>query len=254
MQKDHEDLLCQLVEAAKSVPEKQPFHCLGPFYGSTRGEVRHVGIPGLALSVYVGDVQDLAGLGLIAVRGHGGHNEFSFDVSPQGFATYSQLRAGSSERVEQIPDLMHAYVDSGVFRSRYAEAVEKWMAAEKALWATDSDTRTTEIGHLCREALQFFASALLAAAPGVEADTDPAHTVARVRSVLHDKEPAMSDTVRAFLDSLLVQWGCVSDLVQRQEHGALREGGDLVWEDARRVVFQTLIVMYEIDRAVSLGA
>lgn len=142
MQKDHEDLLCQLVEAAKSVPEKQPFHCLGPFYGSTRGEVRHVGIPGLALSVYVGDVQDLAGLGLIAVRGHGGHNEFSFDVSPQGFATYSQLRAGSSERVEQIPDLMHAYVDSGVFRSRYAEAVEKWMAAEKALWATDSDTRT----------------------------------------------------------------------------------------------------------------
>lgn len=72
--------------------------------------------------------------------------------------------------------------------------------------------------------------------------------------MLHDKEPAMSDTVRAFLDSLLVQWGCVSDLVQRQEHGALREGGDLVWEDARRVVFQTLIVMYEIDRAVSLGA
>jgi hypothetical protein len=37
---------------------------------------------------------------------------------------------------------------------------------------------------------------------------------------------------------------------KRQEHGGQKEGRPLTWEDARRVVFQTLIVMYEIDRAL----
>jgi hypothetical protein len=45
-------------------------------------------------------------------------------------------------------------------------------------------------------------------------------------------------------------WGTVSDLVQRQEHGAQKQGAELTWEDARRVVFQTAIVMYEVSRAL----
>jgi hypothetical protein len=48
-----------------------------------------------------------------------------------------------------------------------------------------------------------------------------------------------------------VYWGTVNDLIQRQEHGAQREGGALAWEDGRRVVFQTAIVMFEIDRSLS---
>ena len=48
----------------------------------------------------------------------------------------------------------------------------------------------------------------------------------------------------------MTYWGTVSDLVQRQEHGAQREGKQLVWEDARRVVFQTANVMFEIDRSL----
>ena len=39
------------------------------------------------------------------------------------------------------------------------------------------------------------------------------------------------------------------DLVQRQEHGALREGDDLTWHDARRVVFHAGSVMYELAEA-----
>jgi len=56
--------------------------------------------------------------------------------------------------------------------------------------------------------------------------------------------------VSAFLDALLVYWGTACDLVQRQEHGSQREGAPLTWEDARRVVFQTMLVMYEVGRAV----
>jgi hypothetical protein len=54
-----------------------------------------------------------------------------------------------------------------------------------------------------------------------------------------------------FLDALIAYWGTVSDLLQRQEHGAQREGHDLVNEDARRVVFHTCLVIYELDRAIT---
>lgn len=50
------------------------------------------------------------------------------------------------------------------------------------------------------------------------------------------------------LDALVVYWGTVHDLAARQEHGAAK-AVPLVAEDARRVVFQTAIVMFELDRA-----
>ena len=61
-------------------------------------------------------------------------------------------------------------------------------------------------------------------------------------------------TERAFLDALLAYWGTVIDLVQRQEHGALREGTPLIRRDAKRVVLQCAIVMYELDEAISLAS
>jgi hypothetical protein len=52
------------------------------------------------------------------------------------------------------------------------------------------------------------------------------------------------------LDALLAYWGEVNDLLQRQEHGGQKEGEPLTWEDGRRAVFHTAIVMYEIDRTL----
>ena len=43
----------------------------------------------------------------------------------------------------------------------------------------------------------------------------------------------------------------MNDLIERQEHGAKKEGEELGAEDARQVVFQLLIVMNEIDRALA---
>ncbi len=43
-------------------------------------------------------------------------------------------------------------------------------------------------------------------------------------------------------------WGTVSDLAQRQEHAAEREGEALTADDARRVVWYSALVMYELDR------
>ena len=60
----------------------------------------------------------------------------------------------------------------------------------------------------------------------------------------------MGTTVKPFIDALIVYWGTLDDLVQRQEHGAQKEGEALSWEDARRLVFQTINVMVELRRTL----
>jgi len=70
-----------------------------------------------------------------------------------------------------------------------------------------------------------------------------------MRAVVAAHGPA-SKSVRAYLDALIVTWGTVSDLAQRQEHGAGKEGGSLSWEDGRRLVVGTFHVVYELDIAL----
>lgn len=53
------------------------------------------------------------------------------------------------------------------------------------------------------------------------------------------------------MEALLAYWGTVSDLVQRQEHGGQKEGEPLEWEDARRAVLHTAVVMFEVDRVLT---
>jgi hypothetical protein len=45
--------------------------------------------------------------------------------------------------------------------------------------------------------------------------------------------------------------GTLSDLAQRQEHGGQREAEPLVHEDARRLVFQAAMVMFEVIRSLT---
>lgn len=129
----------------------------------------------------------------------------------------------------------------------------KWASAEALLWSSDTEESMTTIGHLTREAMQLFATSLAAIARPTNLPADPAKTVARVRASLDAVSAALGASEQPFLDALLVYWGTVSDLVQRQEHGAQREGRPLQWRDARRVVLQGATVMFEIDEAVSIS-
>ena len=99
--------------------------------------------------------------------------------------------------------------------------------------------------------MQEFTDALARQHNPASAELDKTKTVARLRSVLSLYLAKIGAKEKSFLDALVAYWGTVADLAQRQEHGAQKEGDPLVWEDARRVVFQTLVVMFEIDRALS---
>jgi hypothetical protein len=99
--------------------------------------------------------------------------------------------------------------------------------------------------------MQVFATTLVERFRPPNVDQDKQHDRARLKAVLVHHREQIGETEGEFLDALNAYWGALSTLVQRQEHGAQREKETLVWEDGRRVVFQTAVVMYEVDQSLT---
>jgi hypothetical protein len=247
---EQRDLLAKLVEASRNAPaaQRQPFMFIE---GLTESDVQHPGLPDSRLAAYAGDLDVLEREGLLNVSYPQRHMR-RFDITPRGFQAYEELRRHAETPLRQVEEDLMRHLDSDAFQQSYQEASRKWSEAAEMLAGSDSEQQLTMVGHLCREAMQAFATALVGRyqPPGV--DTDRTHDVARIRAVLGQHRPRLGKTTAPFLDALLAYWGTVSDLVQRQEHGAQKEGRPLVWEDGRRVVFQTVIVMFEVDRALTI--
>ena len=166
-------------------------------------------------------------------------------ITPQGLKkTYEH---NTAERSARIVSNLAAHIDEAAFGSRYPIAYEKWRTAFD-LYELGPVVHATRIGHDCREAILEFANYLIRLY-GVE-DVDPAAGTRIKVSAVFAAQPQMSSVVRAYVEKLLTYWRAVSDLAQRQEHAASREGQPLAADDARRLVFQTLIVMAEIDSAL----
>jgi hypothetical protein len=245
-----EKLLIDLVEAERRVPREKRQH----FYVAHR-----VGPPGVHLMhegwketerrVFEGDIDTLARAGFIVVSVERGNTLFY--VTQPGFAFYADMMARKGQPLERIQNISREYLASASFQRRYPAAYAKWSQAEALLWSSDSVASFTTIGHLAREAMQEFATALVERYRPAAVEPDRAKTVSRVRAVLDSRSASIGTTTKDFSDALLAYWGTVSDLVQRQEHGAQREKAALVWSDARRVVFQVAIVMFEIDQVLS---
>lgn len=246
LEKEQEELLSLIVEAARNVPreQRQKFYVSGSI-SSPQSFLMHQGLPEGKILIYEGDVEILANTGLLRLT-YGG-NSMSFDVTPMGFRYYEYLKQRSGQPVQRIEASIKNHLTSDLFQQKYAQAYQKWSNAEAMLWSSDSEQQLTTIGHLCREAVQEFASALVEQYQPFNVDQVKAHVVARLRVVLDLQSQRLGATYKPFLEALLSYWETVSDLIQRQEHGGQREDRPLVWEDARRVVFQTVIVMFEIS-------
>jgi hypothetical protein len=57
--------------------------------------------------------------------------------------------------------------------------------------------------------------------------------------------PQLGDARREALEALETLWTKVNKLVQRQEHGAQKDGEPVTWSDARRIVYLTMFCMVE---------
>jgi len=243
------DLLSDLVEASRAVPREERQKFLFIQLIGAGSSLRHPGLPNGNLQVYGGDVDALEHEDLIADRS-GSTAVGEYDVTPLGFAYYEHLKKQSGESVARMERETRSFIDAAAFRRDYTKAYQKWAEAEQKLWASDSQKQLTTIGHLCREAIQEFATALVDRYQPATVDPNMAHAVARIRAVLQQRLGQLGSAA-PFLDALVAYWGELSDLVQRQEHGAQKEGTPLIWEDARRVIFQTAVLMFEIERSLA---
>lgn len=140
------------------------------------------------------------------------------------------------------------YLADQWFRERFATAYGKWVEAHQLLDGDDPAARGSQIGLLCREAMQEFADALVARYRPDGASGAKQDTVARVRAVLDALRPVLGQRKHAFLQALVEYWRTLNGVVQRQTHASerVRTAPQLTATDARRVVFHTAIVMHEI--------
>jgi len=186
--------------------------------------------------------------GLITVT-KDGQNLILFFVNPQGFRRYEHIKRTTGAPTGRVEAEVRRLIQSDEFQRDHAAAHTKWAKAEELLWGADSASQLSAIGHHCREAMQEFTTTLVSRYQPLGVNTNPSNTVARLKAVLTVASIG-GLTERAFLEALVSYWGAVSDLVQRQEHAGEKERRAVTWDDARRVVFQTMAVMYEVARSL----
>jgi hypothetical protein len=247
LEQEQIDLLCLLVETARSIPrdKRDKFHLIE---ASNESFLKHWALPNWSPDCYRGDIETLAREGLLNLQmtQNGG---FNFDLWPEAFAVYEKIKASHGEPVDAVEQTVRHYLLGYNFQVTYKAAFARWADAERKLWSADSHKELTAIGLLCREAVQEFVDILVRNHKLPDFDPDKSHTIARLKSLIKFKSPSLSSAVSGFLEALLAYFGSLDDLIQRQVHGALKEGQQLQWEDARRIVFQSAVVMYEIERS-----
>jgi hypothetical protein len=240
------ELLRELVEAARNVPREDRSFMVLPALGGT---TLHGPIDRQISQAEERDLDDLRAAGYIRIRRRGSHGDYDFTIAPEAHAVLTEM--ATAEPLSTVEDeIVSRYIDGEGFRSRHPAAYAKWAEAARLLWGSEAEVELTTIGHKAREAVQEFASGLVARESLETVDKDPAHTAARLRAVIDHHRGSLGTARRDILDALVAYWGEVNDLLQRQEHGGQKEGEPLSWEDGRRAVFQTAVVMYEIDRTL----
>jgi hypothetical protein len=246
-----EAFLWHLVEAARAVPRSERGNFTAHCFAEPGNELLHAGLPaGMIKNFDEGDLRDLIEADLLRVTATA-HNKQMFELRRGAFEAYDRAHRDAAAPVAAQERMVTEHISSHAFAARYRDASDRWRGAEALLWDDDSVKNLTDIGHRCREALQLFATRLIELHGVTGVESDPAKTVNRLRACIAARKPNLSTTVVGLLDALVGYWGSVSDLVQRQEHGAGKEGEELSWEDGRRVVLYTALVMHECDRALS---
>lgn len=251
LEQEQEELLSTLVEAYRNLPRerRQPF--LVSFVDEEiNALIDHPGLTNGLAKAYPGDIDTIAREGFIAKSFISG-SSYTFDINPQGFAYYRDMKEREAVPLERIESEIESYLESNHFKDTYAKAYQKWKNADSLLWDSDSEQQLTTIGHLCREAIQEFATSLVERYHPANVDENKAHDVNRLKTVIELRADKLGNSEKEFLNALIPYWRTVSGLVQRQEHGSQPGARHLVWEDGRRVVFQTAIVMSEVDRSLS---
>lgn len=242
LEEEQKELLVSLVEAWRNIPrnKRRKFS-----FFKTVATTQIMGLGDIE-NPYEGDIEALGRVGLLNIS-YGSRGSLNFDITPFGFRYYEHLKQKSGLPAQVVEETTLSFLESDHFKSRYPEACAKLNQTMELLWSSDSQRESSTIGHHCREAMQFFASSLVEQHDPKEVTPEIDKTVKRIEAVLKHHSKIHGKTTVGVLEALLGYWAEINKLVQRQEHGAQKEGQQLRFEDARQVVFNTAFVMFEID-------
>jgi hypothetical protein len=154
------------------------------------------------------------------------------------------LRVEDFDRVE---DYLQAYLADERFTSAYPPAYERWSEAVTMLYRAGSKDGILAAGRKAREAIREFARILAESRGPCVAAPDEGDGLS---SLIETCRPWLADSRCELLRSLLAYWRALADVVHRHEQDAQEAGRPLTWEDGRRIVFLTALVMVEIDRSL----
>jgi hypothetical protein len=235
-------LLGELVEEERNAPREDRQWFLvrvmeGDFLQGPRGSQR---------TVLLADIEELELAGLLRRQG-----EYDYVTTPAARRLYVEQREGESAPAESAEREVRSYLDGATFASAYPGAHGFWAQAQTLLWGADSEQELTTVGHKAREAMQAFASELVDRYQPDGIDPDPARVNRRVGAVIATMLPNVSDARGNLLRALGDYSEAAMALIQRQEHGAQKEGEPLNWTDARRVVLSVAMVMFEFSAVLS---
>jgi hypothetical protein len=255
---EQERLLDLLVEAKRNSTgtERQFFSLITPprLYlgggGNYPSTIAHPGIAQRKIEVTEMDAEALFHAGFLRTIEKRGATTY-FDVTHEGIEHYENLKASQGSSLERVEETQRRKLLSEDFLARHRDAYDKWAAAEALLWQGDSPEKLSQIGLLCRECLILFTDQLVEKYQPHGVTTDKAKTTKRLSAVVSTMKPALGKKEEEWSSSLFEYWAGVSGLVQRVTHAAEKQGEPIVWNDARRVVFQTLTLLYEVDDFLS---
>ena len=234
------DLLVLLVEETRRISDGQQYE----FFVSRSLDGAFIITQGERIPAFFPDLEELDRTGVLRLSET--NTGAAFVVSPDGFAFYEEIKRLRGEPVDRVEAEARHLLERDIVDS-FDGAAQRWREAEDLLWGTDAEDQLTAVGDKCREALQAFAQALYAShCPDAE-QLPMERTHNKIRAVLSAERSKLGETTEAALNAY---WQAVNDLAERAVHGSQREGRPLLWEDGRRLVFQTLLGMVEIAAAV----
>lgn len=247
LEKEQKDLFIRIVETMKNIPRENRGAMIEANAGGETYLIMPTEKPGQAdIEGFArGDLDIIAETGLMRAEmtKSGGKR---FNLRPQAYLYYEWLMKQQGKPVERIQQNIFRYFEFEDFRKQYGSTYRKIKEAEELLLSADKEEQFTTIGHLCREAVQDFADELYRQVFKEEFDEPIERTNNRIEKIISEK--CESKKVRKFLRTLFDYWKAVGGLIQKQEHRGQKENEQLTAEDARRVVFQTANVMYELHR------
>ena len=235
-----------MVEATHDLPRAKHWWQLGTEPGQTWLQG-----PSGEEQVLSNDIHALDEAGLLEATSYNYAYGNTYVISQRGRAYYSDLKKREGESAERQVAEVRSFVDSEAFRTAYPVSYARWAEAEVLLWSANSDREFTTIGHKTREALQEFATEVVQRYKPPDVDEDPAHVNRRLGATIAMYRENLGEARSKHLEALGGYSEATMALVQRQEHGGQKEGHQLRWTDARRVVFHAVSVMFEFAQSLN---